>query len=81
MKKTQHVAVYEAERNSVALGQESEVTKRSPVAVTLTWVGVFIPSLALHHRQVKSRSGRQQRRNSPLYILLAAFVSSVMSGQ
>lgn len=46
MKKTQHVAVYEAERNSVALEQESEVTKKSPVAVTLTWVGVFIPSLA-----------------------------------
>lgn len=46
MKKTRHVAVYEAERNSVAIEQESEVTKKSPVAVTLTWVGVFIPSSA-----------------------------------
>lgn len=46
MKKPQHVAIYEAERSSVALEQESEVTKKSPVAVTLTWVGVFIPSSA-----------------------------------
>lgn len=46
MKKNQHVSVYEAERSSVAIEQESEVTKKSPVAETLTWVGVFIPSSA-----------------------------------